>query len=153
MVRGVSDGFMEAFQPYLTVYASDPELQGEPGRHQQQERRRLHAAAHGRHPRRRHARSDQAARPIRPSSTTAGSTRWPASLCDRASAAGFDSLSTITSLLPEPADRGAARRSALPDVPVDAAASPIRRRRSGEASPTSGRRASTASSPPASRAG
>ena len=24
MVRGVSDGFMEAFQPYLTVYASRP---------------------------------------------------------------------------------------------------------------------------------
>ena len=152
MVRGVSDGFMEAFQPFLTVYASDPELQGEPGRHQQQGRRRLHAAADGRHPRRRHC-------PIRPSRPTdpaifddASSTRWPASLCDRASAAGFDSLDTITSVLQNP------QTAVLPDDPryrMFQAMKPINidAGDAGERRLRRARRASTASSPPASRGG
>ena len=61
MVRGVSDGFMEAFAAAPDGLRVRSELPREPGRHQQQERRRLHAAADGHHPRRRDARSDEAA--------------------------------------------------------------------------------------------
>ena len=123
MVRGVSDGFMEAFAPHLTVYASDHELQGEPGRHQQQERRRLHAAADGDHPRRGDARSDQAA------DRSEHPRRQPA-LPDRQRRlrprVGGRLRQPPDHHQPdeEPADRGAARRPALQDLPVDAARSP-----------------------------
>ena len=55
MVRGVSDGSWRRSRPHLTVYASDQNCLVNLGADQQQERRRLHAAAHGDHPRRRDA--------------------------------------------------------------------------------------------------
>jgi general secretion pathway protein K len=102
MVRGVTDGFMEAFQPYLTVYASDqacrlnmsaltnksggdctPLLMGV-----------LRAAAI----------SDPTKPPTDPS--ILDDTRlYPIAtvLCDRASAGGFDSMGTITQIMSNPA--------------------------------------------------
>ncbi len=138
------DGFMEAFQPYLTVYASDPKLQGQPGRHQQQGDGGdctpllmgvIRAAATpdptkpptdptvfddtqplpaGQHP-------------VRPG--VGGRVRQPEHHHQPAG---------------QPADRGAARRSALQDLPGDAP-HPDRRRRSCGSWRTSGRRACTAS--------
>ena len=81
------------------------QLQGEPGRHQQQGERRLHAAGHG-------PSSAPRPRPIPsspPRDPTISTMRilYPLAsiLCDRASTAGFDSLSTITSLLANPQTR------------------------------------------------
>ncbi|HEX4403969.1 MAG TPA: hypothetical protein VH560_04025 [Polyangia bacterium] len=101
MVRGVTDAFMEAFQPYLTVYASDkdcrlnmsaltnksggdctPLLMGV-----------LRAAAI----------SDPTKPPTDPS--ILDDTRlYPIAtvLCDRASAGGFDSMGTITQIMSNP---------------------------------------------------
>ncbi|HSZ83253.1 MAG TPA: hypothetical protein VLA14_13280 [Polyangia bacterium] len=102
MVRGVTDGFMEAFEPYLTVYASDqqcrlnmsaltnkgggdctPLLMGV-----------LRAAAM----------PDPTKPPTDPS--ILDDTRlYPIAtvLCDRASAGGFDSMGTITQIMANPA--------------------------------------------------
>jgi Type II secretion system (T2SS), protein K len=111
MVRGVSDGFMEAFQPYLTVYASDatckvnlgaitnknggdctPLLMGV-----------IRAAAQP---------ADLTKPPTDPA--ILDDTRlYPLAsvLCDRASAAGFDNLGTIISMLTNP------QTAVLPDDP------------------------------------
>ena len=118
MVRGVSDGFMEAFAPHLTVYAVRPELQGQPGRDQQQERRRLHAAADGHHPGGSPARSDEARPPIRASSTTAGSTRSPASPAIARRRPASTASHTITSLMKNPQTAVLPGRPALQDLPV-----------------------------------
>ena len=110
LVRGVSDGFMEAFAPHLTVYASDqnclvnlgaisnknggdctPLLMGV-----------IRAAA-----------TPDPQKPPTDPSILDDSRLYPiASLaCDRASAAGFDSLSTITNLMKNP------QGAVLPDDP------------------------------------
>jgi general secretion pathway protein K len=110
LVRGVGDGFMEAFQPYLTVYAGDkdckinissitnknggdctPLLMG-----------LLRAAA--------------IPDPTKPPTDPAilDDTRlYPVAsvMCDRASAGGFDSLGTLTAILQNPA------QAVLPDDP------------------------------------
>ena len=78
LVRGVSESFMEAFAPHLTVYASDPDLQGERRRHHQQERRRLHAAADGAGARRGDVRSVEAAQRPGDPGRHAACTRSPA---------------------------------------------------------------------------
>jgi general secretion pathway protein K len=103
MVRGVSDGFMEAFQPYLTVYASDP---------QQQCRLNLSALTNKgggdctpllMGVLRAAAMADPTKPPTDP--TILDDTRlYPivSVLCDRASAGGFDSLGAITQILQNP---------------------------------------------------
>jgi general secretion pathway protein K len=103
MVRGVSDGFMEAFQPFLTVYASDP---------QQGCRVNLGAISNknggdctpllmG------VVRAAAVPDPTKPPTDLAvmDDTRlYPIAslLCDRASAAGFDSLDTLVNVLQNP---------------------------------------------------
>ncbi len=99
-VRGARDGFLQAFQPYLTVYASDPRLQC-----------RINMAA---------IKGDctpllmgiiRAAAvpdPSRPPSDPAvlDDTRlYPLAeiLCERSSSAGFDSLDTVLGVLANPA--------------------------------------------------
>jgi len=110
MVRGVSDGFMEAFQPYLTVYPSDlqcrvnlgaitnktggdctPLLMGV-----------LRAAA-----------VPDLTKPPSDPGILDDTRLYPIAslLCDRASAAGFDSLQTLVSVLQNP------QNAVLPDDP------------------------------------
>jgi general secretion pathway protein K len=103
MVRGVSDGFMEAFQPYLTVYANDPT---------QQCRLNLSALTNKGSGDctpllmgvlRAAAMTDPTKPPTDP--TILDDTRlYPivSVLCDRASAGGFDSLGAITQILQNP---------------------------------------------------
>ena len=112
MVRGVSDGFMEAFQPYLTVYASDPK---------QDCRINLGAMTNkdggdctpllmG------VIRATVLSDPSKPP-TDAGilddNRLYPVAslLCDRASAAGFDSIDAITKVLQNP------QTAVMPDDP------------------------------------
>ena len=73
--------------------------------------------------------------------------------CDRASAAGFDSLADDHQPDEQPADRGVARRSPLQDLPVDARPSVINDARAGEGRQGRHRRASIASSRPANPGG
>ena len=94
------------------------------------------------------ARSEQAARPIRRCSTTARLYPMASVLCDRASAAGFDSLNTITNLMQNP------QTAVLPDDPrykIFQSMPPITVNdgRAGQARLRRARRASTGSSPPA----
>ncbi|HET6148050.1 MAG TPA: hypothetical protein VFH68_11020 [Polyangia bacterium] len=112
MVRGVSDGFMEAFQPYLTVYASDPQKQcrinlgvitNKTGGDCTPLLMGVIRAA---------AMSDPTKPPSDPG--ILDDTRlYPVAslLCDRASAAGFDSLDAITSVLQNP------QSAVMPDDP------------------------------------
>jgi general secretion pathway protein K len=112
MVRGVSDAFMEAFQPFLTVYASDPT---------QQCRVNLGAISNKNGGDctplvmgviRAAAVPDPNKPPTDPS--VLDDTRlYPIAslLCDRASAAGFDSLDTLISVLQNP------QTAVLPDDP------------------------------------
>ena len=112
MVRGVGDGFIEAFEPYLTVYASDPQRQC-----------RINLAAitnknggdctpllMG------IIRATVLADPSKPPTDSGilDDTRlYPVAslLCDRASAAGFDSLDTIANVLQNP------QTAVMPDDP------------------------------------
>ena len=110
MVRGVSDGFMEAFQPFLTVYASDPNCKVNLGAISNKESGDctplvmavIRAAA-----------TPDPLKPPRIRRCFDDAILYPLAsiLCDRASTAGFDSLSTITSLLAKP------QTAVLPDDP------------------------------------
>ena len=110
MVRGVSDGFMEAFQPFLTVYASDPSCKVNLGAISNKESGDctplvmavIRAAA-----------TPDPTKPPADPTVFDDAILYPLAsiLCDRASTAGFDSLSTITSLLASP------QTAVLPDDP------------------------------------
>jgi general secretion pathway protein K len=110
MVRGVSDAFMEAFAPYLTVYASDPNCKVNLGAISNKESGDCTPLVMG------VIRAAATPDPTKPPSDPAvfdDNILYPLSsiLCDRASAAGFDSLTTITSLLSNP------QTAVLPDDP------------------------------------
>ena len=110
MVRGVSDGFMEAFQPFLTVYASDPSCKVNLGAISNKESGDctplvmavIRAAA-----------TPDPLKPPADPTVFNDAILYPLAsiLCDRASTAGFDSLNTITSLLANP------QTAVLPDDP------------------------------------
>jgi general secretion pathway protein K len=110
MVRGVSDAFMEAFQPFLTVYASDPSCKVNLGAISNKESgdcTPLVMAV---------IRAAATPDPLKPPADPTifdDAILYPLSsiLCDRASTAGFDSLNTITSLLANP------QTAVLPDDP------------------------------------
>jgi hypothetical protein len=100
MVRGVSDGFMEAFQPYLTVYANTPDCKVNLGAITNKTGGDCTPLLMGVI---RAAVMDPTKPP--PDPAILDDTRlYPLAsvLCDRASTAGFDNLGTITSLLQNP---------------------------------------------------
>jgi general secretion pathway protein K len=110
MVRGVSEGFMEAFQPFLTVYASDPNCKVNLGAISNKESGDCTPLVMG------VIRAAATPDPTKPPADPAvfdDAILYPLAsiLCDRASTAGFDSLSTITSLLANP------QTAVLPDDP------------------------------------
>jgi general secretion pathway protein K len=110
MVRGVSDAYMEAFQPYLTVYASDPNCKINLGAISNKETGDCTPLLMG------VIRAAATPDPTKPPSDPAvfdDNILYPVAsiLCDRASSAGFDSLQTITSLLASP------QTAVLPDDP------------------------------------
>jgi general secretion pathway protein K len=110
MVRGVSDAFMEAFQPFLTVYASDPNCKVNLGAISNKESGDCTPLVMG------VIRAAATPDPTKPPPDPAvfdDAILYPLAsiLCDRASTAGFDSLSTITSLLANP------QTAVLPDDP------------------------------------
>src|SRR6185312_14059503 len=110
MVRGVSDGFMEAFAPFLTVYASDPNCRVNLGAISNKETGDCTPLVMG------VIRAAATPDPTKPPSDPTvfdDHVLYPLAsiLCDRASAAGFDSLNTITSLLASP------QTAVLPDDP------------------------------------
>jgi general secretion pathway protein K len=112
MVRGVSDGFMEAFQPFLTVYASDPTAAcrinlGAISNKNGGDCTPLVMGV---------IRTAATPDPTKPPTDPAvlDDTRlYPIAslLCDRASAAGFDSLDTLMGVLQSP------QNAVLPDDP------------------------------------
>jgi general secretion pathway protein K len=101
MVRGVSDGFMEAFQPYLTVYSSNPDCKVNLGAITNKnggDCTPLLMAV---------IRAAAVPDPTKPPADPAvldDSRLYPMAslLCDRASTAGFDNLGTITNLMANP---------------------------------------------------
>src|SRR5262245_29291350 len=112
MVRGVTDSFMEAFQPHLTVYPTDPNMGCKVNLSAISNKNGgdctpllmgiIRAAAQ----------PDPPKPPTDP--TVLDDTRlYPIAsvLCDRASAAGFDSLNTITSVMANP------QSAVMPDDP------------------------------------
>jgi general secretion pathway protein K len=110
MVRGVSDGFMEAFAPFLTVYASDPSCKVNLGAISNKETGDCTPLVMG------VIRAAATPDPTKPPSDPTvfdDHVLYPLAsiLCDRASTAGFDSLNTITSLLAKP------ETAVLPDDP------------------------------------
>jgi general secretion pathway protein K len=110
MVKGVSDGFMEAFQPFLTVYAGDPNckvniaaISNKNGGDCTPLIMALVRAA---------ATADPTQPPTDPTVLDDAQLYPRASLaCDRASAAGFDSVDTLVNILQNP------QTSVLPDDP------------------------------------
>jgi general secretion pathway protein K len=112
MVRGVSDGFMEAFLPHLTVYASDPQIDCRINLGAISNKNGgdctplimgvIRAAA-----------TTDPNRPPMDASVLDDSRLYPMAsvLCDRASTAGFDSLDAITNLMANP------QTAVLPDDP------------------------------------
>jgi len=110
MVRGVSDSFMEAFQPYLTVYASDPTCKVNLGAISNKESGDCTPLVMGLI---RAAATPDPAKPPADPTVFDDNVLYPLAsiLCDRASTAGFDSLGTITSLLQNP------QSAVLPDDP------------------------------------
>ncbi len=110
MVRGVSDGFMEAFAPYLTVYASDPNCKVNLGAISNKETGDCTPLVMGII---RAAATPDPAKPPSDPTVFDDTVLYPLAsiLCDRASTAGFDSLNTITSLLANP------QTAVLPDDP------------------------------------
>lgn len=110
MVRGVSDSFMEAFQPYLTVYASDPTCKVNLGAISNKESGDCTPLVMGLI---RAAATPDPNKPPTDPTVFNDSVLYPLAsiLCDRASTAGFDSLGTITSLLQNP------QSAVLPDDP------------------------------------
>ncbi|HVV53319.1 MAG TPA: hypothetical protein VHO06_26925, partial [Polyangia bacterium] len=110
MVHGVSDGFMEAFEPFLTVYASDLNCKVNLGAISNKESGDctplvmavIRAAA-----------TPDPTKPPTDPTIFDDTVLYPLAsiLCDRASTAGFDSLNTITSVLQNP------QTAVLPDDP------------------------------------
>jgi general secretion pathway protein K len=112
LVRGVTDGFMEAFQPYLTVYPTDPakackvNLSAITNKNGGDCTPLLMGVI----------RAAAVPDPTKPPTDPAvlDDTRlYPLAsiLCDRASAAGFDSLNAITAIMQNPAT------AVMPDDP------------------------------------
>ncbi len=110
MVRGVSDSFMEAFQPFLTVYASDPTCKVNLGAISNKESGDCTPLVMGLI---RAAATPDPTKPPTDPTVFDDTVLYPLAsiLCDRASTAGFDSLDTITSLLKNP------QSAVLPDDP------------------------------------
>jgi hypothetical protein len=110
MVRGVSDGFMEAFAPFLTVYASDPNCKVNLGAISNKETGDCTPLVMGVI---RAAATPDPTKPPADPTVFDDHVLYPLAsiLCDRASTAGFDSLSTITNLLAKP------ETAVLPDDP------------------------------------
>ncbi|HEY6477774.1 MAG TPA: hypothetical protein VI456_14445 [Polyangia bacterium] len=110
MVRGVSDAFMEAFQPFLTVYASDPNCKVNLGAISNKESGDCTPLVMGVI---RAAATPDPTKPPADPTVFDDHILYPLAsiLCDRASTAGFDSLNTITSLLANP------QTAVLPDDP------------------------------------
>jgi general secretion pathway protein K len=110
MVRGVSDSFMEAFQPFLTVYASDPTCKVNLGAISNKESGDCTPLVMGLI---RAAATPDSTKPPTDPTVFDDTVLYPLAsiLCDRASTAGFDSLDTITSLLKNP------QSAVLPDDP------------------------------------
>jgi general secretion pathway protein K len=110
MVRGVSDSFMEAFEPYLTVYASDPTCKVNLGAISNKESGDCTPLVMGLI---RAAATPDPTKPPTDPTVFDDNVLYPLAsiLCDRASTAGFDSLGTITSLLQNP------QSAVLPDDP------------------------------------
>jgi general secretion pathway protein K len=122
LVRGVTDGFMEAFQPHLTVYPFSSQLTGATGKDSGEQCKVNVSAITNKNGGdctpllmgllRAAAIPDQTKPPADPS--VLDDTRlYPVAsvLCDRASAGGFDSLGTITQMLQNPS------QAVLPDDP------------------------------------
>jgi len=110
MVRGVSDGFMEAFAPHLTVYASDQQCRVNLGAISNKNGGDCTPLLMGIV--RAAATTDPSKPPTDPSILDDARLYPIASVaCDRASAAGFDSLSSITSLMKSP------QTAVMPDDP------------------------------------
>jgi len=110
MVRGVSDGFMEAFAPHLTVYSSDPECRVNLGAISNKNGGDCTPLLMG------IVRAAATPDPTKPPTDPTifdDSRLYPIAsvACDRASAAGFDSLGTITGLMKSP------QTAVLPDDP------------------------------------
>jgi hypothetical protein len=110
-VRGVSDGFMEAFQPYLTVYkpadnSCKVNLGAITNKNGGDCTPLLMAVI-------RAAATPDPTKPPADPAVLDDSRLYPMAslLCDRASAAGFDNLSTITNLMANPAT------AVMPDDP------------------------------------
>jgi len=112
MVRGVSDGFMEAFAPHLTVYASDVNCLVNLGAISNKNGGDCTPLLMGII----RASVLDPANPTKPPADPAvldDSRLYPIAsvACDRASAAGFDSIASITSLMKTP------QTAVLPDDP------------------------------------
>jgi general secretion pathway protein K len=110
MVRGVTDAFMEAFAPHLTVYASDPECRVNLGAISNKNGGDCTPLLMG------ILRAAAQPDPLKPppDPTVLDDSRlYPIAsvACDRASAAGFDSLQSITQLLKNP------QTAVMPDDP------------------------------------
>jgi type II secretory pathway component PulK len=110
MVRGVSDGFMEAFLPYLTVYASDPVCKLNISAISNKNGGDCTPLVMGL------IRAAALTDPTKPPTDVTvldDQQMYPrASLaCDRASAAGFDSVDTLVNVITNP------QSSVLPDDP------------------------------------
>jgi general secretion pathway protein K len=110
MVRGVSDGFMEAFGPHLTVYASDQNCLVNLGAISNKNGGDCTPLLMGII---RAAVTKDPTKPPTDPSVFDDSRLYPIAsvACDRASAAGFDSLQTITGLMKSP------QTAVLPDDP------------------------------------
>jgi general secretion pathway protein K len=110
MVRGVSDGFMEAFLPHLTVYPSDPTCKVNLGAITNKNGGDCTPLVMGIV---RAAATPDPTKPPTDVSVLDDQQLYPrASMaCDRASAAGFDSVDTLVNILTNP------QSSVLPDDP------------------------------------
>ncbi len=112
MVRGVSDGFIEAFEPYLTVYASDSTRQCHVNLGVITNKNGGDCTPLLMGIIRATALADPTKPPADPSILDDMKLYPVASLlCDRASAAGFDNLDSITKLLQNP------QTAVMPDDP------------------------------------
>jgi general secretion pathway protein K len=112
MVRGVTDGFMEAFGPHLTIYASDPNCLVNLGAISNKNGGDCTPLLMGVI----RAAAIDPANPTKPPADPSifdDSRLYPLAsvACDRASAAGFDSIQSITSLMKTP------QTAVLPDDP------------------------------------
>jgi len=110
MVRGVSDGFMEAFQPYLTVYPSNQECKVNLGAISNKTGGDCTPLLMGVI---RAAAVPDLSKPPSDVGVLDDQRLYPVAsvLCERASAAGFDSLNTITSVMQAP------QNAVIPDDP------------------------------------